>query len=219
MNELCEMLRRIVREELASRRGPQLASVTALSAHESADDTANYEVDVRLKHDGLELAKVPLLTPHVGWAAPPRVGDLVLVEFVDHDLQQPLVTGCFYHDQDRAPLFTEDDVLFEQRVPDGTRNHLRFASDGSIFLQRDVKKLEDNSDFKAGIRIDPDGLIELKASDELTITLDQQNGKIAITCKGKPIDISCQTLTLTGDLVVTDGGAKTTISGNRITGG
>ena len=117
MKELLDMVRRTVREELALRRGPQLATVIALAAHASADDTANYEADLRLKHDGLEIMQVPIAMSHVGFAAPPRVGDLVLVEFLDHDLQQPLITGRFYHDQERAPLFRQDEVLFEHRLP------------------------------------------------------------------------------------------------------
>ena len=185
------MVRRTVREELALRRGPQLATVTALTTHESNDDTANYEADVRLKHDGLEIAQVPIAVSHVGFAAPPRVGDLVLVQFLADDIQQPLVTGRFYHDQERAPLFKQDDVLFEHRLPDGT-----------IFLQRDVKKLEDNSDFLAGIRIDPQGLIELKTSDDIVVTLDQQNGKISVLCKDKPVEITCDKLTVDADVEI-----------------
>ena len=233
MRELLDLVRRTVREELALRRGPQLATIMALTTHVSNNDTANYEADVRLKHDGLEIAQVPIAVPHVGVAAPPRVGDLVLVEFLDHDIQQPLVIGRFYHDQERAPLFNQDDVLFEQRVPDGTVNHLRFANDGSIFLQRDVKKLDDNSVFLAGIRIDPQGLIEIKAGNKITVTLDTTNGneKVTVVCDGKPIDLTCDKLTLngkmdvngdvkiTGDFVATNGGTKTTISGNTITGG
>jgi phage baseplate assembly protein gpV len=233
MKELLDLVRRTVREELARRRGPQLATVTALTAHESDDDTANYEADVRLKHDGHEIAQVPIAVPHVGVAAPPRVGDLVLVGFLDDDIQQPIVIGRFYHDQERAPLFKQDDVLFEHRVPDGTVNHLRFASDGSIFMQRDVKKREDNSDFLAGIRIDPQGLIELKTSDDIVITLDQQNGKISLLCKDKPIELTCdkltvdgdveikKTLTVDGDGTITGTGkiSKVTISGTDITGG
>jgi len=231
MNDLADMVRRIVRDELSLARGPRLATVTALTAHEDDSDTANYEADVRFKHDGLEIAKVPIAVPHVGVAAPPRVGDLVLVQFLDHDLQQPFVTGRFYHDQERVPLFKENDVLFEHRVPDGTINHLRFAADGSIFLQRDVKKLDDNSDFTAGIRIDPQGLIELEASKDLKVTMDQQNGKISILCDGKPVEINCDKATVNGNmdvngdvqvsgkLVVTDGSKKTTVDGNTITGG
>lgn len=204
MNPLLDLIRRTVREELALHRGPQLATVTALVAHESDDDANNYEVDVRLKHDGLELPKVPVAVPHIGVAAPPRVGDLVLVSFLNNDLQQPLVTGRFYTDADdnRAPLFKEHDVLFEQRLPDGTRNHLRMAADGSLYLQRDVKKLEDNSQAKAGIRIDPDGLIELKSGDEFVLTIDPQGGKVTLLAKDKPVDITCSKLTVDGDVQV-----------------
>jgi len=201
MNDWLDLIRRTVREELALHRGPQLATVTAMTAHESDDDTANYECDVRLKHDGLELAKVPISTTHIGAAVPPRVGDLVLISFLDHDIQQPLVTGRFYNDGDgaRAPLFKADDVLFEQRLSDGKLNHLRLAADGSIFIQRDVTKPEDNSEFKAGIRIDPEGLIELKSGDDFVLTIDP-GGKVSILSKDKDIEFTCQTLTVNGDV-------------------
>jgi phage baseplate assembly protein gpV len=199
------LIRRAVREELALRRGPQLATVTALSAHSEDDDTSNYECDVRLKHDGLELPKVPIAISHAGAAAPPRVGDLVLVTFVDGELQQPLVSGRFYTDDDksRAPLFKEGDVLFEQRLSDGTLNHMRMASDGSLFLQRDVKKPEDNSDFAAGIRIDHDGLIELKSGDDFVLTIDPQGGKVTLLAKDKPVEVTCQKMKIDGDVEIT----------------
>lgn len=233
MKDLVDLVRRCVREEMAARRGPQLATVTALTVHAGTDDTANYEADVRLKHDGLEIPQVPIAVAHVGVAAPPRVGDLVLVEFLDGDLQQPLITGRFYHDQERAPLFRENEVLFEHRLADDTVNHLRFADDGSIFLQREVKKREDNSEFTAGLRIAPDGLIELKAGSKITVTLDAKNDKVTIVCDGKPIDITCSKLTVDADVQIKktltvdgDGTIKgtgkisnVTISGTDISGG
>lgn len=233
MKDLVDLVRRCVREEMASRRGPQLATVTALTVHAGTDDTANYEADVRLKHDGLEIPQVPIAVAHVGFAAPPRVGDLVLVEFLDGDLQQPLLTGRFYHDQERVPLFRENEVLFEHRLADDTVNHLRFADDGSIFLQREVKKREDNSEFTAGLRIAPDGLIEIKAGGRITVTLDGKNDKVTIVCDGKPIDITCSKLTVDADVQIKktltvdgDGTIKgtgkisnVTISGTDISGG
>ena len=78
----------------------------------------------------------------------------VLVEFVNGDINQPVVIGRFYHGDDRPPLYKEDDALFEHRLPDGTLNHLRFANDGSIYLQREVTKPEDNTEAKASIKID-----------------------------------------------------------------
>lgn len=235
MSGMMELIRQVVRQELALRRGPRLGVVSAVHAHASADDSANYEADLTLKHDGLELQKVPIAVSHAGVAAPPRVGDLVLVQFLDHDLQQPLVTGRFYHEEERAPLFAEDDVLFEHRLPDGTLNHLRFAADGSIYLQRDVTKPEDSSEFKAGIRIDPEGVIEVTMMEKVTVTL--RDGEIAILCDGGPVTVDCDTMTVTCTKMTVDGemevsgntalkgdlkvgtGTGVTISGTEITGG
>ena len=78
------------------------------------------------------------------------------------------------------------------------------AADGSLFLQRDVKKPEDNPDFAAGIRIDPQGLIELKSGDDLVLTIDPQGGKITLLSKDKPIEITCAKLTVAGDVQITN---------------
>jgi hypothetical protein len=201
MSGMLELIRQVVREEMALFRGPLLATVGAVYAHEDADDTANFDADVTLKHDGLELKRVPLAVTHVGAAAPPRVGDLVLLEFLDHDVQQPLVVGRFYHDQERAPLFKEDEVLFEHRLPDGKLNHLRFAADGSIVLQRDVTKPADNSEFAAGVKIGADGTIEVKTGDKVLVTL--KDGEIEILCDGGPVKVTCDELTVDGKLTVT----------------
>jgi phage baseplate assembly protein gpV len=228
MSAMLELVRQVVREELAMRRGPRLATVSAVHAHAEADDPSNYEADLRLKHDGLELRRVPIAVAHAGVAAPPRVGDLVLVQFMDHDLQQPFVTGRFYHEDERAPLFREDDILFEHRVPDGKLNHLRFAADGSIYLQRDVTKPEDNTEFLAGIRIGADGEIQVKTGDKVTVTL--RDGEVEVTCDGGPVTITCDELTVDGKLRVTGDahlegtlkvgtGTGVTIDGTEITGG
>src|SRR5262249_42356354 len=138
---------------------------------ESGSDANNYEVDVRLKYENLELRRVPVAVPHIGVAALPRSGDLVLVQFVDGDLNQPVINGRFYHADDRPPLHRADDILFEQRVSDGTLNHLRFTPDGAIYVQRDVTRPEDNSEARTGIQIDPDGNIQIAAGKKLVITL------------------------------------------------
>lgn len=228
MSDLLALVRRVVREELAAVQGPLLGTITAVATHEAEDDSHNYEADVRLKHDGLELKVVPLAVPHIGVAAPPRVGDLVLVQFVDNDVHQPLITGRFYHEEARPPLHKTDDVLFEHRLPDGTLNHLRFAADGTIYLQRDVTKPEDNSEAKAGIKIAPDGTIELKTGDKVVVTLKE--GEVEITSDGQPVKINCDELTVDGKLTVTGDsalkaklkvgtGTGVTIDGTEITGG
>lgn len=172
MSRIIEVIRRVVHQEMARNRGSLLGVVTTVYPHQSEDDDNNYEANVRLKHEDLELRRVPIAVGHVGVAAPPRVGDLVLVQFLDGDSNQPLVTGRFYHADERPPLHREGEILFEQRVSDdGTLNHLRFTEDGTIFLQRDVAKPEDNSEAKASIKVDASGDVEITSGDKVVVTL------------------------------------------------
>jgi phage baseplate assembly protein gpV len=189
---LLNLIQRVVHQELARQRTSLLGVVTEVFPHEVENDENNYETNVRLKHEDLELRRVPLAVGHIGIAAPPRVGDLVLVQFVNGDLNQPVVTGRFYHADDRPPLHQADDILFEQRVPDGSLNHLRFTPDGAIYLQREVTKPEDNSAATAGLTIDKEGNIEIQTSEKILITL-KTDGQI---------EIKCDTLTLDGKLHV-----------------
>jgi hypothetical protein len=220
---LLDIIKQVVRQEMSRQRASLLGVVTEIFPHASEDDDNNYEVTVRLKHEDLELRRVPMAVGHIGMAVPPRLDDLVMVQFINGDLNQPVVTGRFYHADERPPLHHGDDVLFEQRIPDGKLNHLRFAADGSIVIQRDVTSPEDNSAALAGIKIDPDGNIEIKAGDSIVITLTNED-TIAIKADGKPIDVTCDTMTvagnvvINGDLQVSAGGTSTTISGNVITG-
>jgi phage baseplate assembly protein gpV len=220
---LLDIIKEVVRQEMTRQRSSLLGVVTEIFPHESEDDDNNYEVTVRLKHEDLELRRVPMAVGHVGIAVPPRVNDLVIVQFINGDINQPVVTGRFYHADERPPLHNADDILFEQRIPDGKLNHLRFTADGAIVIQRDVTSPEDNSAALAGIKIDPDGNIEIKAGDSIVITLTNEDN-IEIKADGKPIDVTCDAMTINGnvvingDLQVSGGGTSTTISGNVITG-
>jgi hypothetical protein len=217
MARILEIIRRVVQQEMARQRGSALGVVTTVFPHADKNDENNYEVNVRLKHEDLELRRVPMSVSHMGIASPPKAGDLVLLQFLNGDINQPVVLGRFYHDGERPPLHREDEVLFEHRLPDGTLNHFRFTNDGTIYLQRNVSSPEDNSAAKAGITINKDGNIELKAGDKTLITLTNDGG-IAINAHDKAIDLSCKTMTISGELVVTHGSTSTKIKGNEITG-
>ena len=215
MSRIMKTIQSVVRQEMGRSRGSLLGVVTTVYPHLTEDDENNYEVNVRLKHEDLELRRVPVSIGHVGIAAPPRAGDLVLVQFVDGDPNQPLVTGRFYHADERPPLHREDEILFEQRVSDGTLNHLRFADDGSIFLQRDVTKPEDNTEAKTGIKVEKEGNVEIKVGNKIVMRLTVSDDTIAIECKKMTIKGDVD---INGVLKVGKNGQSTTISGHEITG-
>ena len=136
MRSLVEIIRRVARAELAQRRGCRLAVVVATHPHTDDGDENNHEVDVRLKHDGLELRRVPVVVPFAGFAAGPRVDDLVLVDFLDGDLAQPFVLGALHHAAHRPPRYADGDVVVEHdgtvRVMAGDKVTLTLAADGCV---------------------------------------------------------------------------------------
>jgi hypothetical protein len=193
-NRLLSIIQLVVQEELARQRTTLLGVVTAIFAHDTENDENNYEVNVRLKHEDLELRKVPMAVSYIGMATPPREGDLVLVHFLNGDLNQPVINGRFYHADERPPLHKAEEILFEQRLPDDTFNHLRLAADGSIIIQRQVTKREDNSEAKAGIKIDPDGNIEIKTGDKAVILIGADGN----------LTFECEKLTVNGDVEISE---------------
>lgn len=115
MSSVINTIQDIIRHELRAVRLAELGLVDAVYPHESDSDNDNYGCDVKLKNSGLLLKRVPIATGHVGTAAIPNVGDLVLVAFDRGDVNQPLVIGRLYNDVDRPPLNKPDEVIF--RLP------------------------------------------------------------------------------------------------------
>ncbi|WP_197909498.1 hypothetical protein [Gemmata massiliana] len=109
------MLREIVRSEVVAQPWPQLGVVEAVYPHRETSDADNYACDVRLKSHQLLLPRVPIVTGHIGTAAIPNVGELVLVIFVDGDQDHPLIIGRYYNDVQRPPPNRENEVIF--RLP------------------------------------------------------------------------------------------------------
>jgi uncharacterized protein involved in type VI secretion and phage assembly len=195
--------------------------VTATHPHSDADDDNNYEVSVRVKHSDLELRRVPLATDSIGLVAAPAVGDLVLVQFVDADVNLPVVLGRFYSDAARPPRHDDGEVVLEQRLDDGTRNQLTFHADGSVSLRRDVA--DDDGDAAAALTLSGSGDLTLAAGSAIRVRLVNDDS-MELVADGKKVTVTCDALQVTGDVQVdgdlTVGSAanSTKISGNTITG-
>lgn len=115
MSTIVSTIQAIVRQELRSVRVAELGLVEAVFPHSANGDKDNYGCDVRLKNSGLLLKRVPIATGHIGTAAIPNVGDLVLLTFDKGDVNQPIVIGRLYNESDRPPLNNSDEVIF--RLP------------------------------------------------------------------------------------------------------
>ena len=223
MSNVLEIMRKVASQELERNHSCVFGVVSAHYPHTAKNDENNYEVDVKIKHQNLELRRVPVAVTHMGVAAAPQEGDLVLVQFINGDLNQPVITGRFYHADNRPPLHKEDEILFEQRVSsDNSLNHLRFTSDGTIYLQRKVDKPEDNSKALTSVKINgSDGTVEIKVGDK--VTLEMKSDGITLTQDSAKLEMKSGKFKLTGDVeingdLVAKNGGQTTISGNKIKG-
>ena len=64
--DIVELLRAIMRSELATVHVADIGVVTRTHPHAAASDKKNYACDVKLRDSGLELKAVPVATQRIG---------------------------------------------------------------------------------------------------------------------------------------------------------
>lgn len=173
MSTIIETIQQIIRHELRSVRLTELGVVDAVLPHSDAGDDDNYGCDVRLKNSGLLLRGVPVATGHIGTAAIPNKGDLVLVAFDQGDINQGIIVGRLYNDADRPPLNKTDEVIF--RLP--------LAADDDKTIKAAIRNHQDSSPPREMIVEMPpkitvrltDGTVRATAGKS-EMKLDQPNG-------------------------------------------
>lgn len=112
MSDLFDSIRRIVREELRQQRHAELAVVQEQHPHADEGDSDNYSCTVVMRGNGIVLRRVPLMVLRKGAASVPDVGDLVLVQFLNGDINAPVIVGSLYNDEDRPPANTSGQAVF-----------------------------------------------------------------------------------------------------------
>jgi len=181
VSDLLTTLRAIVREELARRAQPELATVTRVWAREGDDSRSNHQVSLRLRGSGAELERVPVAVPRLGLSALPNEGDLMLVAFVGGDLNAPVALGCLYDEQAHPPVAQLHEVVYQP--PDDAdsavrRFHCELSNGAALTLSDDKLEivLGDTS-----IVVDRDGDLTLAAKGNLKLTAQ---GDIELTAQG-----------------------------------
>lgn len=193
---LYETIQRIVQAELGKLRTAELATVQEQHPHASAGDQANYACTVVLRNSGLVLKQVPVATPRVGSVSIPAVGDMVLVQFVNGDINAPIVTASLYNDQDRPPVNDDgqgilhlplgagdsDAVHIELHSGDERTLTIKLGNGLVVNLKDDDPVVEIQVDGgKASFKMDRDGAVTLESSQKVQI----KGSEIAVEASGK----------------------------------
>jgi uncharacterized protein involved in type VI secretion and phage assembly len=179
---LVETMKVVAQRELHKLHLPTLGVVTSIFPHSSAGDKDNYECNVRLKNTELELRKVPIATQCIGLAGIPRVGDLVILVFINGDINAPIVVGRLYNDEDRPPLNVAEEIVYVppyEANAEVRRIYLEFPQ-GMIFRITD-----DEVDIKAGetkVIVTRDGDVVIESKANVNVLAD---GDATLKSKGK----------------------------------
>jgi len=217
MTETLSALRSIVRDEQDRRRFAELALVTQVFAKSSDGGKENHQVGIRLLSSDVELLRAPVAVGRLGLAALPRVGDLVVVIFVNGDLNAPIVIGSLYDHQQHPPKAAADEVVY--KVPDpaasGTRRlHIELPSGATVTLDDDKLAIALGS---TSVEVNRDGDVDVKSASNISVTASadmslEAQGNIKIAAQGK-LELSGVTVTAQGQGTATLKAPSVSIAG------
>jgi phage baseplate assembly protein gpV len=191
LNDVVALLRQLIQAELATQLHSAVGVVEKAADHADGDNE-NYACDVRLRGRDVVLVGVPILTDHLGTVAIPSPGDVVLIQWVGSDGNQPVVVGRLYSEALRAPPYAAGEV------------HLVLPPDVEINItekkvQVKVKKLD--------LTLDGDSGETTIKTDKTTITI-KDGGDVTLEAGGN------LTLKAKGDVEISATNLKLKASGN-----
>jgi len=178
-----ETIRKIAEIEVKKLHLVELGVVTSVFPHSSDSDKDNYECNIKLKNRDVELRRVPVVTQHIGLVNIPHTGDLVLVAFLNGDINSPIVIGRLYTDEDRPPTSKMEEVIYKPPYSrqEGLRR-IHFEFPGGMILSI----TDDEINAKAGKTI-----LKMKRDGDIVI---ESNANISVKTKGEA------TVTSDGDI-------------------
>jgi phage baseplate assembly protein gpV len=189
MSDMIEVLRAIVRDELARRSSPQLGVVTSLFPHDSGSSDGNHQVNVKLRDTGVELQRVPVVVGRLGLSILPKVDELVLVVFVNGDFNAPVVVGSLYDESTQPPEAKADELVYMPTDPDDSsirRLHVELGN-GSLITLDDEKLTVQLGGTEVVIKKDGDvsvkgaGKLEVKTDADITF---EASGNLEMKAQG-----------------------------------
>ncbi len=172
MSTIIDTIQAIIQQELRRVRIAELGVVEEVYPHSESDDTDNYGCDVRLKNSGLQLKRVPIATNHIGTAAIPYKGDLVLLNFDQGSINQAIIVGRLYSDVDRPPLNNPYEIISRIPLAEADEKTIKSAM-RNIQSNPSPREILIEMPPKITLRIN-DGTVKATAG-QTEMTLDQSN--------------------------------------------
>lgn len=219
MTDMVDVIRAIVRDELARRRAPELGLVTAVHARDSEGSDNNHQVNVRLRASGLELQRVPVTAARLGLSLLPKIDDMVLVVFANDDINAPVVVGSVYDDTVQPPVGQPEECVYIPTDPDDgaiRRLHVELANGCALTLH------DDHLTLKMGgteLTVNQDGDVQLKSAGKIEIKGDadisvEAGGNLELKAQGSVKVSAGSALDLAGSAAAKLKAPAITLAGN-----
>lgn len=209
---LYEAVARIARHEADARAAASVATVTAV--HDGAGTPPDHAVTVELRDSGLVLPRVPVAVGALGFAATPAAGDLVVVVFLEADLNAPVCVGRLYVPDLDPPDHGGGEIVL--RLPAGEPEpkldlvvkgaeptiELKLPGDVSVKLAEESVEIAVG---KLSMKL-ASGRAELAAAGSSLVL--KEDGDVTLKAAGN--------LELEGDEIVASGQAKAALKGAKV---
>ncbi|HYJ84694.1 MAG TPA: phage baseplate assembly protein V [Pyrinomonadaceae bacterium] len=212
MSDVVNIIRAIVREELTRHRSPQLGIVTEVFPGDGAEN--NHQVSVKLRSTGVELQRVPVIVGRLGFSMLPEVGHLVLLAFVDGELNAPVVIGSIYDSENQPPEGGPLETIYKPVGDEDSsirRLHLELPS--GCFLTMDDDKLQIESGGTTVV-IERDGDVTIKSAAKVAI---ESTGDITLDAGGNLQLSAKQNVSIKGLSTAIEGQADAKLKGPMVT--
>ena len=169
MSPFVEVMSEVARRELAAHRSLALGVVTEARTNDGGSGEHHLDCDVRLHGSGLTLRRVPVAVTRPGLSAVPRVGDVVVLGFLEGDVNGPILLGTLHGADTPSPDAKPDEVVYEVPDPGGDVRRLELKlPNGNLLTVKDDTLTVDMGGTK--VVVESGGAITLESSSDVTIT-------------------------------------------------
>lgn len=209
MSTFVGVMSEVARRELAAHRSLALGVVTEAFSNEGGSGDHHLACHVRLHGSELVLQNVPVAVARPGLSALPRVGDLVVLGFLDGDVNGPILLGTIHAAETPSPDAKPDEVVYEVPDPGGDVRRLELLlPNGNKLTVKDDTVTIDMGGTK--VVVESGGAITLEAGGDISLTA---NGNLKLEAKGNVEIKAAANATLEAGASATLKGAMTSIAG------
>lgn len=152
----------------------------------------------------------------------PRHGMEVIVEYIDGDLEKPIVTGCVYNGKNKSPLALPDEAtqsgVVSRSTKEGTADNANMIlledkkDEELLFIQaeRDAERIVKNNDTQTiGTEYKDPGDQTVTIHNDRTVTLKEGNDTLKVEKGDQTIDVKKKITIKAGDEIHLETGNAT----------